>query len=237
MTATIAVPIYRFPDAARYLEATLENNAGFPVLLISNNAPAHVVVPCVGVLVNAGVPYTLTHWTKNLFVSAAWNYAVEECDTEYIVLLNDDAIPLRNVIEAFCGLFDSEPGVMLAYPRIVVPGEGMELTEAMREPSVVTVDENIMNKGAYGTFIFMRSSWAKSVFPIPDEYKVWFGDNWIRGKAHEQGLVIPRLHQGVLHKVSASMPRAYNGPGYEGDKTVSKAIKEDCEHWRKEKCY
>lgn len=112
---------------------------------------------------------------KNIYVNPAWNLGVAESSNRYVAILNDDIT------------FDVDLGFDRAR-RIF--GQGATLI-GLHQSSYSDLDPSRIASNLYGfgCCIFLdKSEWRE----IPDQLKVWFGDNWmIRNFSSICQVVIP----------------------------------------------
>lgn len=106
----------------------------------------------------------------NMFVCPAWNLAVSETKTNKIIIANDDILisKPKELIEEMDSLLEE---------GVVVGLDASSYSDKKMSPDVVTGI-------TYGFGVFM-AMYKKSYVPIPDEFKVWYGDTiqWKKNKA------------------------------------------------------
>jgi GT2 family glycosyltransferase len=212
---------------------------GAAYVLLSNDAPVSIVNSCLEVFDSRRKDHSLVAFGENIYVNGAWSILIGMCKTDYLCLLNDDAIVSPGTVEAFEDCFDRNEDTVLAYPVVTSKfKEFLEYDNTLHEQFVLP-SENLTEDGraigAYGTFIFLRTSWAKSIGPIPAKYKIWFGDNWIREQAYRSKKGVVRIDRVVYHEVSQSMPKKYGGPGHDDSDDIEKKIDGDLDVWMKGK--
>jgi len=116
---------------------------------------------------------------ENIYVNPAWNLGVKEARNDLICLLNDDVyIDLYEVVmnkitpAHFRGL-----GIMGMNPFCYMKDEWR------KQEDVATLDFFVGH--GFGCCMFLHKD---HYYPIPDDLKIWFGDNWLFLKNQEAGL-------------------------------------------------
>lgn len=113
------------------------------------------------------------HMSENIFVNPAWNYGVSIASNDYITISNDDI--LFNVDEYYHLLnqiITQQPlenlGHIGSHSENYIISENKEL--------VLEEYNNQTNKGGWGClFTFHKKNWKT----IPEQLKIWYGDNFI----------------------------------------------------------
>jgi GT2 family glycosyltransferase len=107
---------------------------------------------------------------ENLYVNPSWNLGIEVSQNNCIALLNDD-------INFNPTIFEAINEDILKQVGIIGMGQGnYELKEFPSEP-YLQLWESGMNDGGWGCFIMLhKTHWIN----IPDEIKIWYGDNFIK---------------------------------------------------------
>ncbi len=104
---------------------------------------------------------------ENIFVNPAWNLGVNECKNENICILNDDVT--FNVDE----VFSSATQVLSDHPSSCLGVHPLSYKEY--NDSIKVAEGSAIGQG-WGCCIFLnKENWVE----IPDQIKIWFGDNWI----------------------------------------------------------
>jgi glycosyltransferase involved in cell wall biosynthesis len=108
---------------------------------------------------------------ENIYVNPAWNLGVELAKNECVALCNDDINFDPNIF----GVIDES---ILTYVGIIGMGEGNYKDEIDKERgSYIDIWEPGVNDWGWGCLILLKKShWL----PIPNEIKIWYGDNIIK---------------------------------------------------------
>jgi glycosyltransferase involved in cell wall biosynthesis len=108
---------------------------------------------------------------ENIYVNPAWNLGIELAKNECIALCNDDINFNPNIF----GVIDES---ILTYVGIIGMGEGNYKDKIDKEKgSYIDMWEPGVNDWGWGCLILLKKShWL----PIPNEIKIWYGDNIIK---------------------------------------------------------
>jgi len=111
---------------------------------------------------------------QNIFVNPAWNLGVQESRNERLCILNDDLIfDLRIFYRVLDYMNNPSTGVIG-----LAPGDYTDITKQPKltdgKIDIIPWDEHHL--WGFGMLMFMnKSTWE----PIPEELKLFYGDNWI----------------------------------------------------------
>jgi len=110
---------------------------------------------------------------ENTYVNPAWNKGVNLASHNNITIVNDDIIfDVDEYYSYFAQLLEINEFKNIGF--IGSHSENYKL-EKSQNPSFEEYD-NKTNTGGWGClFSFHKSNWK----PIPNELKIWYGDNWI----------------------------------------------------------
>lgn len=103
----------------------------------------------------------------NIYVNPAWNLGVREAVGEYAAIVNDD-------VELHPYLLDIAYG-LLRRPRLAGL-VGVHPSCFMEAPQNTWVRPTFVRGFAFGTAMFLR---RRDYVPIPEDMKVWCGNDWI----------------------------------------------------------
>jgi hypothetical protein len=107
---------------------------------------------------------------ENLYVNPSWNLGVKLAKNDCIALLNDD-------INFSSTIFETINEDILKQAGIIGMGQGnYELKDIQNEPYLQPWKPGI-NDGGWGCFIMLHKTYWVD---IPDEIKIWYGDNFIK---------------------------------------------------------
>lgn len=140
---------------------------------------------------------------ENIFVNPAWNLGVSESKEEYVCIINDD-------LTMDCkAAFPIMQGLLRHVPCIGIHSNSYRY----EEDDVLMVHGHDIGRG-WGCCMFLdKSKWVD----IPEQLKIWFGDNWIASTYKEcASVVIP---------IRTEMSTTSNAD------ELSDIIKKDIEEW------
>lgn len=157
---------------------------------------------------------------ENIYVNPAWNqimqFFIKWQEYTHLCIMNSDLIidnGLKDVLEKF---YESNA------KDIPVPVISNDLnifnqtkTEGLQE----------VHEGTPGVFIALNREQVQNIYPIPEQLKVWFGDNWIYDGLRKQGvktLIVNNLL--TYHSGSQNVSRV---------KGISEIIEQDKIEWAK----
>lgn len=108
---------------------------------------------------------------ENIYVNPAWNLGIEIAKNECIALVNDDINFDPNIF----GIITQN---VLAYSGIIGMGEGnyKDPIDEERGPYIDMWKPGV-NDWGWGCMILLKKEHWK---PIPNEIKIWYGDNFIK---------------------------------------------------------
>lgn len=120
---------------------------------------------------NVGDKIKIVSLGENIYVNPAWNWGIELAKNECIALVNDD-------INFDPNIFGVITENVLTYSGIIGMGEGnyKDPIDEERGPYIDMWKPGI-NDWGWGCMILLKKSHWK---PIPNEIKIWYGDNIIK---------------------------------------------------------
>ena len=153
---------------------------------------------------------------QNIYVNPAWNLGVKSATGEYVMVLNDDVWsvpPISSIFPAHQSHFDKESGIYGLSTSCF-------LCDDVRH-SVPEENINIVNTEGRGTgwgclFLLRRDSWKE----IPDELKVWFGDDYITKEFNKEGKTVYSIKNLCVTEWSITSRNPEFSPVTENDKEI-----------------
>lgn len=117
---------------------------------------------------------------KNIYVNPAWNQIMEAflndyTDFDILCIMNSDLTLQNNWSDMLRSLYDNNSNASYL-PRMV---NDCVAVERLKEIDINNCEGIETEGGSAGIFITLSRKQVKEVYPIPNEIKVWFGDNWI----------------------------------------------------------
>lgn len=148
----------------------------------------------------------LLEQSENIFVNPAWNLGVKESRNDNICILNDDVtFNVGEVFNAASRVLSDHPTSCLGVHPVSYEGYN---------DSVKVAEGSAVGQG-WGCCIFLRKeNWVD----IPEQLKIWFGDNWIV-QNHEKSF-------SAAFRIFTEMSTTSNL------EELSNVIKQDIEEWR-----
>ena len=128
---------------------------------------------------------------ENMFVNPSWNYGVENSKYEYIALANDDIkIPDRLCTRVLEKITD-EIGIIGMSSKNVIDTRDKNgnvildiSTIELSEAEEIKLEPTEFRTLSYGVLMFFKKT---SYVEIPNELKIFFGDDWIIEQAKKLG--------------------------------------------------
>lgn len=220
MRALIAIPFLSGPDHSKLAIESVLNQQYHDLLLIDNGAD-HATKAVLNHYHSRDNVHIISN-PENIYVNPAWNQAMKYfiCRKQYdvLILMNSDLILQENWYISLEQFFNGENKDHIPVP--IISDRPQDYNPNSQEFDVVT-------EGIPGVFIVLHRKAVECVYPIPDEIKVWFGDNWIydlaRGNGFKTG-VLKGLITTHWHGGSRSIAHTPN---------VSAIIEQDKIAWEK----
>ena len=148
--------------------------------------------------VNFSDKVVLLEQDQNIFVNPAWNLGVSKSKEDYVCIINDCE-----------SIFPIMKELMNHIPCIGIHSSSY----SYEEDDVLMVRGHDIGRG-WGCCIFLdKSRWVD----IPEQLKIWFGDNWI-AKTYKECA-------SVVFPIKTEMSTTSNS------KDLSDVIKEDIKQW------
>ena len=162
----------------------------------------------------------------NLYVNPSWNLGVKEANSEYIALINDDIIIPENFCSAILEKIDNRHGIIGMNGNDVINIQEKNDTNDMQLTTPILSDNITFKQVKYRPFCFgIIMFFKKSVYkPIPDELKIFFGDDYIIHYANKQKKICAMIcGQPVIHCGSLSS-KVFSDVGKIENKSFKKLI-------------
>ena len=118
---------------------------------------------------------------KNLYVNPSWNLGVSEAKTEYITLVNDDIIIPPNFCSDVLEKFDENIGIAGIDGRYVRNIHNCEGDIDIIQRELGNMNEIVLFPVSYRTKNFgVMMFFNKKIYkPIPEDLKIFFGDDYL----------------------------------------------------------
>ena len=115
----------------------------------------------------------LLDFKKNIYVNPAWNIGVENANNSLMCICNDDIIIDKLIIETIYLLDLSDRIGMNLIGVRGIDNHGFLFSQFSIDK---TKNLGLQSDGIFGIAMFIRKENYK---PIPDDLKVWFGDDYL----------------------------------------------------------
>jgi GT2 family glycosyltransferase len=186
MNHTIAILGFNHHDITmKVINRVMKKNPNCKVLFFDNGS-----IPPFKDLLDPSIEYVRK--PENVYVNPAWNEIFDLCSTKYVTLLNNDCLPLREsyfdyVIQdmednglsmSSCKTIDIKA---LTKTRIFVYGLWDKLLSKFHMNPV----EKSKRQGWLMTLNL--ENYKQCDYKIPNELKVWYGDDWIADQLFKNG--------------------------------------------------
>lgn len=121
---------------------------------------------------------------RNIYVNPAWNKLFDLIETKYVTLLNNDCLPLRqNYFELVVDDMEANNLSMTSCKTVDVRRYNKRrllsygLWDWLMNFKPINPIENVRRQGWLMTI--NMEHYRQTQYKIPDELKVWYGDDWI----------------------------------------------------------
>lgn len=172
MFSVVIPTIWKYPPFLQML-ADLDRFHLVDEVLVFDNNPDHK--PNTSHLSRGKISFTRDSVHENIMVNPVWNWGVEKARNERILILNDDLQFSFNVFYRVQQFMDDTPNCgAIGF----APGDHPIMTkQPPTTTGVVTIIPHTnQHKWGFGEMIVIRkSTWV----PIPDDMKLFYGDDWL----------------------------------------------------------
>ncbi len=158
---------------SRCLDRIRNSGFGGTILVIDNGSSPEISFPeDLGVVIQRN--------DKNKFVNPVWNDLIASVEANFLSLINNDILVPDKYLESVPGIM-LEHGLSVCAPQIIET-DGSEYFDW---DSRYSLDLNACREGQVMT-LDLKSLRTAGCF-IPENLKVWFGDDWIWGLMRRSG--------------------------------------------------
>lgn len=225
MRFLIAIPFLSGADHSRMAIESVINNGYHDVLLIDNGA-SHDVKAVLNYYHSRENVHIISN-PENIYVNPAWNQAMKFfiCRKQYdgLILMNSDLILQDKWHVSLSRFYNNEDNAN----KIPVP----IITDNPQAYDQTDQAFTVIHGGISGVFIVLPRKAVECVCPVPEDIKVWFGDNWIYDVARGCGFETGVLNGLVSHH------------WWGGSRTIAKTnnvlqiIEQDKKAWHEKICF
>ena len=123
---------------------------------------------------------------ENIYVNPSWNLGIEESDYDKFIILNDDIIIPYNFVSQLENLLTSDRGVIGIDAPSVISVKGFN------DKNITFLDRKIELKSITSRdwgFGIVIAGHRNSYHKIPENIRIWYGDDYLTEVNKEQGKV------------------------------------------------
>ena len=123
---------------------------------------------------------------ENLYVNPSWNLGVEESDYDKFIILNDDIIIPYNFVSKLEKWLTKDKGIIgIDKPSVikVVDCSNENITFLDREIALKSI---VIRDWGFG---IVMAGHRNSYYKIPENIRIWYGDDYLTQMNNEQGKV------------------------------------------------
>lgn len=154
---------------------------------------------------------------ENLYVNPSWNLGVKEAKNELVAILNDDITLPENFCSDVADKITPEMGCVGGHYNFVKETKEVSHIPSKTEVKLQKIDGRCL---CWGIMIFIRK---ENFTEIPDEIKIYYGDDWIVHNCKKRHLGIYAIcNQEIYHWGSLSGGEMKENPFYLNDKKYYK---------------
>lgn len=157
MYSVIIPTLWKSDKTINLIKNFSKNNNVSEIILIDND-------PKNSLIVNQNIDkLKVFSFNENQYVNPSWNFGVEKSTSEYIMLVNDDIILDTNLLNN------------IEVPEKTILGVHESCYKIKENENVITENAESITYGFGCLMIFQKKYYIK----IPNELKIWFGDNFL----------------------------------------------------------
>ena len=176
--SAIIPTLWRAKEFTDHLVNVLVEDESVGEIIIIDNAPADFFYDNEKVV-------TLRQ-EENLYVNPSWNLGVEESDYDKFIILNDDIIIPYNFVSKLEKWLTKDKGIIgIDKPRVikVVDCSNENITFLDREIALKSI---VIRDWGFG---IVMAGHRNSYYKIPENIRIWYGDDYLTQMNNEQGKV------------------------------------------------
>ena len=176
--SAIIPTLWRAKEFTDHLVNVLVEDKSVGEIIIIDNAPADFFYDNEKVV--------MLRQEENIYVNPSWNLGVEESDYDKFIILNDDIIIPYNFVSQLEKWLTEDRGIIGIYkPSVikVVDCSNENITFLDREIALKSI---VMRDWGFG---IVMAGHKKSYHKIPENIRIWYGDDYLVQMNNEQGKV------------------------------------------------
>ena len=176
--SAIIPTLWRAKEFTDHLVNVLVEDESVGEIIIIDNAPADFFYDNEKVVI--------LRQEENIYVNPSWNLGIEESDYDKFIILNDDIIIPYNFVSQLEKWLTKDKGIIgIDKPSVI------KVADCSNE-NITFLDREIALKSIvirdWGFGIVMAGH-RKSYYKIPENIRIWYGDDYLTQMNNEQGKV------------------------------------------------
>ena len=176
--SAIIPTLWRAKEFTDHLVNVLVEDESVGEIIIIDNAPADFFYDNEKVVI--------LRQEENIYVNPSWNLGVEESDYDKFIILNDDIIIPYNFVSQLEKWLTEDRGIIgIDKPSVIKVADcsNENITFLDREIALKSI---VMRDWGFG---IVMAGHKKSYHKIPENIRIWYGDDYLVQMNNEQGKV------------------------------------------------
>ena len=176
--SAIIPTLWRAKEFTDHLVNVLVEDKSVGEIIIIDNAPADFFYDNEKVV--------MLRQEENIYVNPSWNLGVEESDYDKFIILNDDIIIPYNFVSQLEKWLTEDRGIIgIDKPSVIKVADcsNENITFLDREIALKSI---VMRDWGFG---IVMAGHKKSYHKIPENIRIWYGDDYLVQMNNEQGKV------------------------------------------------
>ena len=176
--SAIIPTLWRAKEFTDHLVNVLVEDKSVGEIIIIDNAPADFFYDNEKVV--------MLSQEENIYVNPSWNLGVEESDYDKFIILNDDIIIPYNFVSQLEKWLTEDRGIIgIDKPSVIKVADcsNENITFLDREIALKSI---VMRDWGFG---IVMAGHKKSYHKIPENIRIWYGDDYLVQMNNEQGKV------------------------------------------------
>ena len=176
--SAIIPTLWRAKEFTDHLVNVLVEDESVGEIIIIDNAPADFFYDNEKVVI--------LRQEENIYVNPSWNLGIEESDYDKFIILNDDIIIPYNFVSQLEKWLTKDKGIIgIDKPSVikVVDCSNENITFLDREIALKSI---VIRDWGFG---IVMAGHRNSYYKIPENIRIWYGDDYLTQMNNEQGKV------------------------------------------------
>jgi len=172
--SAIIPTLFKSPILLNNLLRILNQSESVTEIILINNTTQDLKLENVSLKLNIQTP------PENLYVNPSWNYGFKLAQEEYLLILNDDIIISENFIENLSHMSIEDYGLIGVEEQSIQ--QTLDKTPYQTQEDII--HEATARTWGYGIILVLKKD---HFLEIPEEMKIWYGDDYIFNYWKKQG--------------------------------------------------